>query len=89
MSRYFQVREKDKMCRSKMLLKANLVRSGHHEPGRKGHAVTHGKKKRSAREKSVESAEVTFISLLTDLENVKRKEKDKCRIFPSPLLHFT
>ena len=33
-------------------------RSGHHEPGRKGHAVTPGKRKRSAREKSVESGEV-------------------------------
>ena len=38
-----------------------LIRSGHHEPGRKGHAVTPGKRKRSAREKSVESGEVTFI----------------------------
>ena len=36
----------------------NLDRSGHHEPGRKGHAVTPGKRKRSAREKSVESGEV-------------------------------
>ena len=35
-------------------------RSGHHEPGRKGHAVTPGKRKRSAREKSVESGEVTL-----------------------------
>jgi len=33
-------------------------RSGHHEPGRKSHAVTPGKRKRSAREKSVESGEV-------------------------------
>lgn len=33
-------------------------RSGHHESGRKGHAVTPGKRKRSAREKSVESGEV-------------------------------
>ena len=48
----------------KILHKINLFRSGHHEPGRKGHAVTPGKRKRSAREKSVESGEVTSYNLL-------------------------
>ena len=40
------------------ILNHALARSGHHEPGRKSHAVTPGKRKRSAREKSVESGEV-------------------------------
>ena len=58
-----------------------LIRSGHHEPGRKGHAVTPGKRKRSAREKSVESGEVALIphctsQLPTDLGKVRKSKRD-------------
>ena len=68
-----------------------LIRSGHHEPGRKGHAVTPGKRKRSAREKSVESGEVTFILHWTFHRFGKCQKKWKnymTNVEPSPILFY-